>query len=78
VPRDAQMVHSLRSPHALMDRFEAEAVPLRPRLYVAAVGLTGSSADAEDLRQETYLRAYRGFSFPRTGIGVRPCDGEDD
>jgi RNA polymerase sigma-70 factor (ECF subfamily) len=46
----------------LKDRFEAEAVPLRPSLYGAAVRLTGNRADAEDLLQETYLRAYRGFS----------------
>ncbi|MGW6196934.1 sigma-70 family RNA polymerase sigma factor [Kribbella sp. NPDC055110] len=54
-------MRSLASPHELKDRFEAEAVPLRPGLYVAAVRLTGNRADAEDLLQETYLRAYRGF-----------------
>ena len=58
------------SPPELKDRFEAEAVPLRPRLYVAAVRLTGNSADAEDLLQETYLRAYRGFSGFEPGTNL--------
>ena len=69
-PRDAPRVQSLCSPHELKDRFEAEAVPLRPRLYVAAVRLTGNPTDAEDLLQETYLRAYRGFSGFEPGTNL--------
>lgn len=64
------MVRSGCSPHELRDRFEAEAIPLRPRLYVAAVRLTGNRADAEDLLQETYLRAYRGFSGFEPGTNL--------
>ena len=70
MPRDAPMVQALCSPHELKVRFEAEAVPLRPRLYVAAVRLTGNSADAEDLLQETYLRAYRGFAGFEPGTNL--------
>jgi RNA polymerase sigma-70 factor, ECF subfamily len=70
LPRDAPMVRSLCSPQELKDRFEAEAVPLRPRLYRAAVRLTGNPADAEDLLQETYLRAYRGFSGFEPGTNL--------
>jgi RNA polymerase sigma-70 factor (ECF subfamily) len=54
----------------LKDRFEAEAIPLRPRLYRAAVRLTVSPADAEDLLQETYLRAYRGFAGFEPGTNL--------
>jgi RNA polymerase sigma-70 factor (ECF subfamily) len=70
VPRDAPVVQTLCSPHELKDRFEAQAVPLRPRLYVAAVGLTRNHADAEDLLQETYLRAYRSFSGFEPGTNL--------
>lgn len=64
------MVTSLRCHQELKDRFEAEAVPLRPRLYGAAVRLTGNPTDAEDLLQETYLRAYRGFSGFQPGTNL--------
>lgn len=58
------------SPEELKGRFEAEALPLRPRLYVAALRLTGNRADAEDLLQETYFRAYRGFHRFEPGTNV--------
>jgi RNA polymerase sigma-70 factor (ECF subfamily) len=75
-PRDAPVVRSLRSTQErstqeLKERFEAEAVPLRPRLYVAALRLTGNPADAEDLLQETFLRAYRGFAGFEPGTNLR-------
>ncbi|GAA1645684.1 sigma-70 family RNA polymerase sigma factor SigH [Kribbella alba] len=57
-------------PEDLKARFEAEAVPLLPRLYGAARGLTGNHADAEDLLQDTYLRAYRGFSGFQPGTNL--------
>ncbi|MFF1822365.1 sigma-70 family RNA polymerase sigma factor [Kribbella sp. NPDC058245] len=63
-------MRSTASPHELNDRFEAEAVPLRARLYASAVRLTGNPADAEDLLQETYLRAYRGFSGFEPGTNL--------
>jgi RNA polymerase sigma-70 factor (ECF subfamily) len=42
-------------------RFEAEAVPFMQALYRTALHLTRDAADAGDLVQETYLRAYRAF-----------------
>jgi len=64
-------VRSLASPEDLKGRFEAEAVPLHPRLYAAALRLTRNPADAEDLLQETYLRAYRGFSGFQPGTNLK-------
>jgi len=40
-------------------------------LYAAAMRLTRNAADAEDLVQETYLRAYRGFGGFEDGTNLR-------
>ena len=58
------------SPEELKARFEAEALPLLPGVYAAAYGFTRNSADADDLVQETYLRAYRGFGRFQPGTNL--------
>jgi RNA polymerase sigma-70 factor (ECF subfamily) len=45
----------------LRSRFEKEALPLLPGMYSTAFGFTRNTADAEDLVQETFLRAFRSF-----------------
>jgi len=70
LPSDARAVRSTCRPEDLKARFEAEAVPLLPRFYAAALGLTRNPADAEDLLQETYLRAYRGFAGFQSGTNL--------
>jgi RNA polymerase sigma-70 factor, ECF subfamily len=55
----------------LDERFEREAVPLLNELYGAALRLTRNPSDAEDLLQETYLRAYRGFASFEEGTNLR-------
>ena len=52
-------------------RFERDVLPLLPSLYPAALRLTRNSADAEDLVQEVYLRAYRGFGGFQEGTNLR-------
>jgi RNA polymerase sigma-70 factor (ECF subfamily) len=42
-----------------------------PQLYSAALRMTRNNADAEDLVQETYLRAYRGFAGFEEGTNLR-------
>ncbi len=56
---------------ALKERFEREALPLLPNLYSAALRMTRNPADAEDLVQETYLRAFRGFGGFEEGTNLR-------
>jgi RNA polymerase sigma-70 factor (ECF subfamily) len=46
-------------------------LPLLPNLYGAALRLTRNPQDAEDLVQETYLRAYRGFAGFEEGSNLR-------
>src|SRR5437763_16616631 len=41
------------------DPFEAEALTFLDALYRTALRMTRSEADAEDLVQETYIRAFR-------------------
>src|SRR5438132_8362195 len=52
-------------------RFEAEALPLLNGMYSAAYRLTRNAADAEDLVQETFLRAYRGFHQFQEGTNLK-------
>src|SRR5262245_45385334 len=56
---------------ALRSRFERDVVPLLPSLYGAALRLTRNRADAEDLVQETVLRAFRGFGGLREGTNLK-------
>jgi RNA polymerase sigma-70 factor, ECF subfamily len=52
-------------------RFEGEALPYMNQLHSAALRMTRNRADAEDLVQETYARAYAGFHRFRQGTNVR-------
>ncbi|HWC09674.1 MAG TPA: sigma-70 family RNA polymerase sigma factor [Acidimicrobiales bacterium] len=42
-----------------------------PSLYTAALRMTRSPADAEDLVQDTYLKAYRGFETFQEGTNLK-------
>ncbi|MGQ0669232.1 MAG: sigma-70 family RNA polymerase sigma factor [Actinomycetota bacterium] len=55
----------------LLARFERDVLPLMPSLYSAAIRLTRNPTDAEDLVQETYLRAYRGFAGFEEGTNLK-------
>ena len=51
--------------------FEQMAMPLFDQLYNFAHWLTGTQADAEDLVQETYARALKGFGSFAAGTDFR-------
>ena len=46
-------------------------MPFMGPLYSAALRMTRNPADAEDLVQETYLRAYRGFGGFKEGTNLK-------
>ena len=56
---------------ALRERFERDVMPLMSGLYGAALRMTRNPADAEDLVQDTYLRAYRGFAGFQDGTNPK-------
>ncbi|HZJ27191.1 MAG TPA: sigma-70 family RNA polymerase sigma factor [Acidimicrobiia bacterium] len=51
--------------------FAELAMPYMDALYSAALRMTRNPTDAEDLVQETYLRAYRGFGGFREGTNLK-------
>src|ERR1700712_975607 len=42
-------------------RFERDALPFVDQLYAAAMRMTRNPADAEDLVQDTFIKAYSAF-----------------
>ena len=51
--------------------FTEQAMPLMDGLYGAAMRMTRNPADAEDLVQETYLKAYRAFERFEDGTNLK-------
>jgi RNA polymerase sigma-70 factor (ECF subfamily) len=51
--------------------FEELALPLLPSLYNVALWLSRNATDAEDLVQETFLKALRGFASFETGTNFK-------
>jgi len=51
--------------------FEDLALPLLPSLYNVAFWLSHNATDAEDLVQETFLKALRGFDSFQTGTNFK-------
>ncbi|WP_405485428.1 sigma-70 family RNA polymerase sigma factor [Nocardia sp. NBC_00511] len=64
-------VRSTESTAELAARFERDALPLLDQLYGAALRMTRNPADAEDLVQETFAKAYQGFKSFREGTNLR-------
>src|SRR3954451_23602670 len=51
--------------------FADQAMEYMPALYSAALRMTRNASDAEDLVQETYLKAYRGFGGFQEGTNLK-------
>ena len=52
-------------------RFQQDALPMLDSLYGAALRMTRNPADAEDLVQETMLRAFRSFDRFEPGTNLK-------
>jgi RNA polymerase sigma-70 factor, ECF subfamily len=53
-------------------RFEELALPHLKALYRLALRMTGDTTTAEDLVQETYLKAFQSFASLRNAGSIRP------
>lgn len=76
--RDGAATPSITEPVApeetdaeLTARFERDAIPLLDQLYGGALRMTRNPADAEDLLQETMVKAYAGFRSFRAGTNLK-------
>ncbi len=53
------------------ERFERTALPFLDQLYAAAMRMTRNPADAEDLVQETYVKAFSAFHQFQEGTNLK-------
>lgn len=51
--------------------FETDAMEYAPQLYSAALRMTRNPADAEDVVQETFLKAYRAYNTFTAGTNLK-------
>ena len=68
---ESETRRSNESDAALTARFERDAIPLLDQLYGGALRMTRNPADAEDLLQETMVKAYAGFRSFREGTNLK-------
>ena len=59
------------TPEQQQARFEADALPFINQLYSAALRMTRSPQDAEDLVQETYAKAFSAFHQFKPGTNLK-------
>ncbi len=64
-------VRSEETDEQLTARFERDAIPMLDQLYGGALRMTRNPADAEDLLQETMVKAYSGFRSFRDGTNLK-------
>ena len=68
---DGELDQDLETAEERVARFERDAMPLIDQLYGAALRMTRNPADAEDLVQETFLKAYSAFRTFRAGTNLK-------
>ncbi|MBX3091801.1 MAG: sigma-70 family RNA polymerase sigma factor, partial [Cryobacterium sp.] len=55
----------------LSDLFEEQALPFMDQLYAAAMRMTRNPADASDLVQETFVKAFAAFAKFEQGTNLK-------
>lgn len=65
------MKRSNDSTDELLQRFEADALPLLDQLYGVALRMTRNPADAQDLVQDAYMKAYQAFGSFKEGTNLK-------
>lgn len=58
-------------PMADQATFEKDAMEFAPQLYAAALRMTRNPSDAEDIVQDTYLKAYRAYGSFTEGTNLK-------
>jgi RNA polymerase sigma-70 factor, ECF subfamily len=71
VAAPATVVRAPEPPPPSTAAFEAVALPLSNVLYATAYRLTGNHSRAEDLVQETFVRAWQKFNHFQTGTNFK-------
>ena len=59
------------SPDDLRDLFESQALPFIDQLYAAGLRMTRNPADAQDLVQETFVKAFSAFHQYQQGTNLK-------
>jgi len=70
-PRASRRADPAETPWQRTARFERDALPYLGQMYPAALRMTRNRADAEDLVQETFTRAYACFGQFEPGTNLR-------
>jgi RNA polymerase sigma-70 factor, ECF subfamily len=70
-PRGAERLAQAERTDERRVRFERDALPYVDQLYAAALRMTRNPADAEDLVQETFLKAYAAFHQFEEGTNLK-------
>jgi RNA polymerase sigma-70 factor (ECF subfamily) len=69
--RDRRAAHEDRTEEKRREAFEAEALVHLDLLYNSAMQMTRNAADAQDLVQDTFVKAYRFFDRFKSGTNCK-------
>ncbi len=68
---NAMVEAAIETANARSERFERDSMPLMDKLYGAALRMTRNPTDAEDLVQETYVKAFAAFDSFVDGTNMK-------